>query len=123
MLAGHRYIIENVPAPPIDGHALLCGSMFGLGTSTGLQLRRHRLFELWPGAPLIFTPPHGHDGYAITVVGNGTPTGNRKTLGRDTTQVERGEAMGIDWCNRQGVTQAVPPAYTEHIGRAILAAL
>ena len=26
------------------------------------------------------------------------------------------EAMGIDWMNREELTQAIPPAYTEHIG-------
>ena len=31
------------------------------------------------------------------------------------------EAMGIDWCNRAELTQAIPPAYTEFIGRRLLA--
>ena len=31
------------------------------------------------------------------------------------------EAMGIDWMNRAELTQAIPPAYTEHIGRQALA--
>ena len=29
------------------------------------------------------------------------------------------EAMGIDWCNRAELTQAIPPAYTEFIGRRL----
>jgi DNA (cytosine-5)-methyltransferase 1 len=28
--------------------------------------------------------------------------------------------MGIDWMTRQQLNQAIPPAYTEHIGRALL---
>lgn len=32
-------------------------------------------------------------------------------------------AMGIDWMTTDGLTQAIPPAYTEFIGRHLLAAL
>ena len=31
------------------------------------------------------------------------------------------EAMGIDWMNRAELTQAIPPVYTEHIGRQLAA--
>ena len=31
------------------------------------------------------------------------------------------EAMGIDWMKRAELTQAIPPAYTEFIGRQLLA--
>lgn len=30
------------------------------------------------------------------------------------------EAMGIDWMKREELTQAIPPAYTEFIGRHLL---
>ena len=30
------------------------------------------------------------------------------------------EAMGIDWMKREELTQAIPPAYTEHIGHQLL---
>ena len=33
------------------------------------------------------------------------------------------EAMGIDWMNRDELTQAIPPVMTEHIGRQMLALL
>ena len=33
------------------------------------------------------------------------------------------EAMGIDWMKRYELTQAIPPAYTEFIGRRLEEAL
>ncbi len=31
------------------------------------------------------------------------------------------ESVGIDWMKRDELTQAIPPAYTEFIGRQLLA--
>ena len=30
------------------------------------------------------------------------------------------EAMSIDWMKREELTQAIPPAYTEYIGHALM---
>lgn len=35
----------------------------------------------------------------------------------------REKAMGIDWMSPYELTQAIPPAYTEHIGAYLLASL
>jgi DNA (cytosine-5)-methyltransferase 1 len=37
-------------------------------------------------------------------------------------EVQR-EAMGIDWMPLDRLSQAIPPAYTEHIGRQLIAHL
>lgn len=53
-------------------------------------------------------------------MGNGTPSGNRKTIGRNPSIAEKREAMGIDWMTRKGLSEAVPPAYTKWIGEQFL---
>ncbi len=119
MLKRYPHVIENVPGAPIRGDYMLCGTMFGLGTKD-LNLRRHRYFEVSWTPPALFPLHCRHDKLSITVTGNGAPSGNRETLGRNTTIAEWREAMDIDWCNRRGLTEAIPPAYTEYLGRVFL---
>ena len=119
-LNGLMYVIENVPGAPLVQPITLCGSMFGLRTEVG-WLRRHRLFEL----PLVILAPScSHPtGMSIGVYGHGTNSYHREKLGRNITVDEKREAMGIDWMTGKELSQAIPPAYTEWIGRRLLAKL
>ncbi len=120
---GLPYILENVPGANLPTHVTLCGSMFGLGAQCdGVwhQLRRHREFACsW-----YFLMPLRcrHVGRPVGVYGNGgghhccTPGAMNGMTGRAS---ERREAMGIDWMDRYALSQAIPPAYTEWIGRRI----
>lgn len=130
------FIIENVVGAPLINPAMLCGTMFGLKTKGGSQLRRHRLFET--SFPLGLIPPCQHnDGSAIGVYGGGQHPNRRipATIGvwgnaggssaRDGlvqfgTQ-DRRDAMGIHWMTGKELSQAIPPAYTEFIGRQLIA--
>lgn len=135
---GLPWIIENVPGSPTRHLTVLCGSMFGLGATSGdgakaerayRQLRRHRNFET--SFPLL-SPPCRHEGEALGVYGSG-PTGRytfengaRKDRygrrgGYQGTIAEKREAMGIDWMGASEINQAIPPAYTELIGAQLLA--
>jgi DNA (cytosine-5)-methyltransferase 1 len=107
------YVIENVPGAPIRKDIVLQGTMFGL------HLRRERWFEInWPFQPMIWTPANpaafGRKRFA-SVTGNGA--------GIHGGAVARAEAMGIDWMTKAENAQAIPPAYTEWIGKQLLAAL
>jgi len=138
--SGRPYVIENVPGAPLIDPIMLCGTMFGLQTKHGSQLRRHRLFETSPALGVL-TPPcnHAKNASVIGVYGGGQHPQRRRipnTIGvyvhsggssqRDCldfscfTVNDRRDAMGIDWMTGNELSQAIPPAYTEWIGKALL---
>lgn len=53
----------------------------------------------------------------VPVYGNGTPQWHRKKYGRNVTAEEQRRAMSIDWMTREELSQAIPPAYSEWLGR------
>ena len=120
---GLPWVVENVPGAPLPDPLILCGSMMGLGAqchdSTYRQLRRHRLFT---SSVLIFAPGFcNHVGQPVGVYGHGG--GGQMTRGYKGTRAEYDEALGIDWATKAEMAQAIPPAYTEWIGRQLMAAL
>lgn len=116
------YYNENVPGAPLIGAFMLCGTMFGLGTSDGAELRRHRYFETnwWSG----LTPSCNHRLPTITVTGS---VAQQNVVTNKVRRVfpapEARRAMGIDWMAMKELSQAIPPAYTEFIGRQLIAHL
>lgn len=121
-LVGRPYVIENVVGAELFDPIRLCGSSFGLGAG-GRQLRRHRLFEC--SGFSIMALACAHQGEAIGVYGNGGAWKRRAPGGGgyQGTAEERREAMGIDWMGHAELSQAIPPAYTEHIGGYLIAAV
>lgn len=117
-LSMHRFtVIENVMKAPIRPDLVLHGHMF-----QNLRVIRRRKFEIsWPAFALTPPLPRGllREGY-VCVVGNGTPTGI-KEMGLPHYRVaDLRAAMGIDWMTRDELSQAIPPAYAEFIGREFL---
>jgi hypothetical protein len=114
--SGALWVIENVPGAPMRADFSICGCQ------VGLELRRRRLFETsWQHFQMA-SPCH-HTGPVVSVVGHGTPSWVREQLGYNPTIQNYRDAMGIDWMNRNELSQAIPPAYTEHIGNALAAHL
>lgn len=110
--AGVPWVIENVPGAPLRRDLQLCGSMFGL------PVRRHRWFEA--SFPLPLTQPCDHSRPAVGVYGH--PHGKRGAwpgMLPGTLETWRG-ALGIDWMTAAELSQAIPPAYSELIGKAAL---
>lgn len=138
---GKPYVIENVIGAPLINPVMLCGTMFGLGVAAAsAELRRHRIFETsW----FMLCPLKcRHAKQVVGVYGGGggdyhNPPRRPRTVGvwgnaggvsvRDGVQQfsteERKEAMGIDWMTGKELSQAIPPAYTEFIGKALMAKL
>ncbi len=113
--SGVPHIIENVPGAPLEDPVQLCGSSFGL------DVRRHRLFETsFP----VLAPPCDHSWQTPRF----PPASNRQNL-RCTVEVgvyripleTQQRAMGIDWMSRAELSQAIPPAYAEHLARQLVA--
>jgi DNA (cytosine-5)-methyltransferase 1 len=114
---GRPWVIENVVGAPLAAPVMLCGTSFGLG------VRRHRLFEM--SDPPALVPPCQHYGHrAMNVTGN--PGGHSR---RDPDALfgklpDWQRAMGIDWpVTAHECKEAIPPAYTEWIGHQLLAAI
>jgi DNA (cytosine-5)-methyltransferase 1 len=114
---GKPYIIENVPGALMTDYLMLCGTMFGLGTGDA-ELRRHRHFESDP--PIYMAPLCNHGGRVIGVYGGHGRDRRRIANTQDYSTQERREAMGIDWMTGNELSQAIPPAYTEYIGRQLM---
>ena len=118
-------MIENVEGAPLRAPVMLCGTMFGLGTSSGAELWRHRLLETnWRFEPLLHRCGHRQRPRVIGVYGGQGQDHRRRDNTQRFTVEERREAMGIDWkMNREQLAEAIPPAYTEFVGGALLAQL
>lgn len=117
--SGLPYVIENVVGAPLRDTFTLCGTMFGLGTDDA-ELRRHRLFEANFDIGLI--PMCNHVKRRVIGVYGGHGRDGRRTHNTQDFSVEqRREAMGIDWMSGAELSQAIPPAYSEFIGRAAIA--
>ena len=131
---GKPYVIENVE----NARSWLRDPIMICGTMLGLPIWRHRYFEVCP--PLfILMPPCNHRREPITVhVGSGarhtwlpilcTGGGDRRRANRKTHRPREAVdvirwAMGIDWMTQSELTEAIPPAYTDYLGRHLLARL
>ena len=129
-MIGGPYVMENVvQAPVADGSdlfgthgAMLCGTMFGL------KIYRHRKFET-----TFHLPQPGHPRHIYLAMRAGyLPTPERPFMsvhGRGGYNSKAwvkaaAGALEIPWVTAlDSVCEAIPPAYTEFIGRQLLDAL
>jgi DNA (cytosine-5)-methyltransferase 1 len=111
---GLPYVLENVPGAPLENPTQLCGSSFGL------DVRRHRLFE----SNLSFMAPPCAHGWQTPRFPQATNRTNlRRTVEVGVWRIPldvQQRAMGIDWMTLPELSEAIPPAYTEFIGGQLL---
>lgn len=115
------YVIENVSGAPLEFPVTMCGQYFGL------RVRRHRLFE---SNILLLAPDceRFHSINPVAVYGDhpelhtykpGSGGWKNRAPNIETARA----AMGIDWMIWPELTQAIPPAYTEFIGKQLIEAI
>jgi DNA (cytosine-5)-methyltransferase 1 len=112
--SGKIYVIENVPGAPLENPLMLCGTMFGL------NVIRHRLFET--NAPIFkLLPPCNHHKKTAKRGEFDTAQNGFVTVAGHNFQVDVARrAMGISWMTAKGLAQAIPPVYSEFLGRLII---
>lgn len=128
-VSGLPYVIENVEDAVNDmkDPIMLCGS------SLGLRVRRHRLFESnfnLGAPPCDHSWQESHKPYRLYVGAARTHGlgyresgiqqvygGNHNIGGR--SHFFKSVAMGIDWMDEDELNEAIPPAYALYIGRQI----
>jgi DNA (cytosine-5)-methyltransferase 1 len=123
---GLPYIIENVEGAPLVEPITLCGAMF-----PDLRVYRHRLFE--SNLSLVAPDHPKHTELTFTHDKRKAHYGQPLDLATMRVQVTGGgnapvwakrQAMGgLDWMTGHEVNEAIPPAYTEHLGRQVMAYL
>jgi hypothetical protein len=95
------WVVENVPEAPLRRDFLLCGSQFGL------RVRRRRVFQTSPRLFSLIPPCRHHDLLPFMHKG----------------ERAYADAMGCEWMTKFEARQAIPPAFTRHIGEQLMAAL
>lgn len=129
--SGLPWILENVEGaePWMPAAITLCGSMFEGLESEDAWLRRHRLFMAnFPiSAPSPCRHPEGrpvggvYGGHARRRAASAGGRGTRDVW-RAGHRVAMSELMGIDWATTAEMSEAIPPAFTEHLGAQLHAA-
>jgi DNA (cytosine-5)-methyltransferase 1 len=115
--SGKPYVIENVVGSPLINTITVCGSSFGL------QVRRHRLFE--SNISLVGSIcNHKQQGKPVGVYGalgdqpqgRSSRTGEYVYGGRIASTIEEAQnAMGIDWMKWGELKEAIPPLYLKYL--------
>lgn len=116
---GGPWVIENVVGAPLLNPVMICGSAFGL------RVRRHRIFE--SNMTIIGTEClHDNQPEPIDVSGTGSYQHSPRKkqtggLGRKPKGLkEAQEIMEMPWASRKEIAQAIPPKYSEHLGRQVI---
>jgi DNA (cytosine-5)-methyltransferase 1 len=115
MAISKPFIIENVEQArfKLRSPVMLCGSMFGL------RIYRHRYFET---KPEIFSllPFCNHSRPAVYITGSPRP---KSGIRKDAPAALKRKVLGTPWMTIKEMDEAIPPAYTEWIGKQLMAAI
>ncbi len=110
---GKPYVIENVVGKPYLNNPLkLNGAFFGK------HLRRTRYFETSFPIPFFLLPKEAKSKFRM---GRPVKEGDIiSPVGHFSNIPYARKVMEIDWMNQAELAQAIPPAYTEYIGKQLM---
>ncbi len=119
--SGRPYVIENVVGAPLLCPIFICGTMF-----PNLRVIRHRLFETnitiknCPGVCNHWgkCTNRNEDGKKVTQ--SFEHSDFITVVGHQYKVVDGRKAMNIDWMIGKELSQAIPPEYTEWLGKEII---
>ena len=119
------YVIENVVGSPIPMQSTLFGQhgVYLCGTMFGLRIWRHRLFAT--NFEVALPSPCVHSEPAMNPFNSaGSARLNEECLAvlghKDVGEAYWREHWGVGWMKREEGREAIPPAYTEYIGRTLI---
>lgn len=119
--AGLPYVVENVVGADMPTALTLCGSEFNL-TDGPYLLRRHRRFAanvfLWSAGGCRCAGRDIVGVYGELSKNDRPASGERRVMRAGVERARR--VMRMPWASPEGITQAIPPAYTEFIGDQLL---
>lgn len=104
-----RYIVENVQGTQhmMRAPVFLCGTMFGL------NIQRHRWFEIGNANVFFLLPPCNHNGRAVLISGTDSE-------GREPSVEARRQAIECPWMKDKELDEAIPPVYSKFLAEAML---
>jgi DNA (cytosine-5)-methyltransferase 1 len=109
-MLGKPFVIENVPGATVYQSVLLCGTMF-----PQLRTYRHRMFLTSFPLP---QPEHPEHLWKSATMGRGGSETRWPIIAGHFQDLQGArDAMGIDWMTQTEMSQAIPPAYTQYVGR------
>lgn len=108
---GLPWVIENVEGSDLRDPVWLCGFMFGRA------LYRHRGFETnWP----LAQPKHPEHVIPASKAGHWKPGTIMSVAGHVAPVALARAVMEMGWTTREELAEAIPPYYSEHVGRALI---
>lgn len=113
---GKPFVIENVEnvRRHLINPILLCGSMFGM------DIWRHRYFEIWPYNNFWLVPKCNHSILPVLISGTTRRKGEKR---KEYHGDEKREAIGIDWMTIAEMDEAIPPVFTRWVGERLISIL
>ena len=107
---GKPFVIENVPGAPLRCPIEICGR------TLGLRVKRHRFFECNFDVMQRSCQCEQSSSKPIDIYSNSARARIQAEFKGQPVDRVFAEVMGVRWMTKEESREAIPPAYTRHIG-------